>query len=212
MLKDYRARILNHGFGEHCLLFLLDFWTFEAKGSRAWKSLECVFIHDALSDGIPKNIFWDCSSVVLCAQGYHWANSYFILLDTQFPDSYASGPWCTNSLGELLFGLWGEVEDSFLCWACSQRLWISITTLERDLTGPICQKKGIEYPDRMPAKVSCMMPLPSWNSRMGKEGLFPPSTMNLQDSQWLGWFSKKLYDASSVHHLILISIILPSII
>lgn len=86
MLKDYRATILNHGFGEHCLPFLLDFWTFEAKGSRAWKSLECVLIHDALSDGDPNNIFWDRSSVVLCAQGYHWTNSYVILLATQFRD------------------------------------------------------------------------------------------------------------------------------
>ena len=71
----------------------------------------------------------------------------FISLATRFPDPRPEGHGELTPLGEL-FALCGQGEDSCFLRLSSHTVSVDFhpTAFLRDLPGPPCQKKGIEYP------------------------------------------------------------------
>lgn len=137
---------------EHCLPFSLELWIFEAKGSGAHGGLERTLTHDALSDGVPKNILSflgivlqllcvlsDISELTQCVV-------CFILLATLFLDPRPEDHSELTPLEMLSVVCGVRVRTAIsLCWARTQGVWISIPQLwGENFQGPYAKKKGIE--------------------------------------------------------------------
>ena len=134
--------------------------------------------------------------VVTCTQWHHWAHPghglfYFTSHAVSWP--LACGPRWTDSLGASSLQCAGQGGDNRFLRLSLHTASVDFhpMALQRDLPGPPCQKKGIEYPttlgDWMPVGLLAWWHGPPWHPRME---LSPPSATDLQDLQRLGWFSK----------------------
>ena len=195
---------------EHCLPLSLELWTFEAKGGGAWEGLECIWVHDALSEGVPKNVLHftgDGSVLVACTHWHHGAHPghglfYFTSHAVSWPSAW--GPRWTHSLGGALCVVragWGQLfletklshsECGFPSHGFSERssrapMPKEGNRISQPLLGIGCRRGSLHFlgprGDWMPVGLLAF-PRPPWHSRMERS---PPSTTNLQR---LGWFSK----------------------